>query len=281
MHISTSNYQSSDYPILLREIASPPGKLYYKGQLPRDAATVAVVGSRKPTDYGRQVTYQLAYELARAGVVVVSGLAFGIDQVAHQAALDAGGVTLGVLACGLDQIYPKAHHALGQQILKQGALISEYPAGTPALKQNFIARNRIIAGLSLAVVVTEAAAGSGALITANFALLNNRQVLAVPGNITSLLSAGPNNLIKSGATPVTSSSDILAAINAEIVEPVKAKPANEAEATILQLLDEGLNSSQDLIERSGFSASQFANTISLMEITGKVRNLGAGNWIAR
>ena len=281
MQISTINSQSHHYPDLLREISSPPSPLFIKGKLPTDVATVAIVGSRKPTEYGLQVTYQLAYELARAGVVIVSGLAFGIDKIAHEAALEAGGITIAVLPGGLDQVYPRAHHSLANLILERGALVSEYPVSSEAFKQNFIARNRIIAGLSLAVVVTEAAAGSGALFTANFALESNRQVLAVPGNITSPLSAGTNNLIKSGAVPVTSSSDVLAAINAEIVESVAAQPANQAEATILELLQAGHTNSQELIERGGFSASEFANTISLMEITGKVRNLGAGNWVAR
>lgn len=245
---------------------------------------IAVVGSRRPTAYGREVTYKLAYDLASAGVTVVSGLAYGLDGVAHQAALDAGGLTIAVLAHGLDKIYPSANRGLGEQILAHGgALISEYPVATPALKQHFVARNRLVSGLSSAVIVTEADASSGTLLTANFALQQNRVVMAVPGNITSPKSAGPNNLLRSGAVPVTSAEDVLAALELEspalAAAPVKADSKEEAQ--ILDLLRSGITTNQALLDHSGLAAAKFAHIISLMEITGKVRNLGAGQWVAR
>lgn len=279
MHISTINLQSPNYPKLLREISNPPTKLFIKGELP-DQPAVAIVGSRRPSQYGRQVTYRLASDLAKAGVTVISGLALGIDSVAHQAALEAGGRTIAVLACGLDRIYPSSNQGLAERVAGQGALISDYPKGTEPLRHHFPARNRIIAGLSQAVIVTEASAKSGALITANFALEQNRQVMAVPGNITSPMSAGPNNLIKAGALPITDSSDVLAALDVEY-STKKVRADSKEEALILELLEKGINSTQKLIEASGLAAAQFANIISLMEISGKVRNLGAGNWVPR
>lgn len=280
MHISAINYQSNHYPALLRDITSPPPKLFYRGQLPPERPTVAIVGSRRTSTYGRNITYRLASELAAAGVTIVSGLALGVDSVAHLAALDAGGITVAVLACGLDQVYPHSNRGLAERITERGAVISDYPERTQPLRHHFPARNRLIAGLSHAVIITEAAAKSGALITANFALEQNRQVMAVPGNITSPLSAGPNNLIKAGALPITDSSDVLAALDLEYsAQSVQAD--SREEALILELLAKGVNSTQRLIEESGLAAGQFANIISLMEISGKVRNLGAGNWVTR
>lgn len=283
MQIPKISYADSQYPNELRQIAAAPKQLYKLGEL-KDAPLVAIVGTRKPTDYGRQVTHQLASELARAGVGIVSGLALGVDTVAHQAAIEAGGYTIGVQANGLDKIYPATNRQLAIKLLESGgAIISEYEPGTPSLKQHFPARNRIISGLSLAVIVTEADASSGSLITANFALQQDRLVMAVPGNITSQRSAGPNNLIKSGAIPVTSASDVLAALDLEsralTARPVAAQSAEEAK--LLELMEAGTTQSQQLIEEAGMTASQFAHVISLMEITGKVRNLGAGIWVRR
>lgn len=283
MQISEVSYKDPKFPDSLRQINSVPKQLYVLGELPT-APYIAIVGSRRPTEYGRVVTHQLATSLARAGIVVVSGLALGIDAMAHQAAIEAGGKTVAVQACGLDRVYPGSNRGLAKQILATGgAIISEYPEGTPALKHHFPARNRIISGISHAVIVPEADASSGSLITANFALNQNRLVMAVPGNTTSLRSAGPNNLIKSGAIPVTDATDVLAALNLEspllATTPVKAD--SKEEATILSLITEGHTTTQALIENSGLPASQFANVITLMEISGKVRNLGAGQWITK
>jgi DNA processing protein len=281
MQISTISLQSANYPKLLREIHNPPQPLYVQGELPAGPC-VAVVGSRRISDYGKRVTYQLAYQLAQAGLVIVSGLALGADGVAHRAALDAGGQTIAVLGSGIDRLLPSSNRSLAEAIIKSGnAVISEYEPGTPPSKGSYPARNRIIAGLSLAVIVTEAAAHSGSLITANFALEQNRLVMAVPGNITSLLSAGPNNLIKSGALPVTDSTDVLAALDLAAVSHTPVKAASREEAKILELLAQGISATDELIAASGLTASEFANVISLMEISGKVRNLGAGSWVAR
>jgi DNA processing protein len=280
MHIAKLSYEHSSYPDQLRQISNPPMSLYVLGQLP-PMPYVAIVGTRRPTEYGRKITYQLASELSRAGVAIVSGLAYGLDAVAHQAAVDSGGVAIGVLAAGLDQIYPVYNRSLAIKILKNGGLVSEYPAGITPRKQSFVARNRIISGLCLATIVTEANASSGTLITANFALNQNRLVMAVPGPITSLRSAGPNNLIKSGAIPITDSSDVLTALNLDSLTSTPVKANSREEARLLELLQQGVNTSEELIQHSGFTATQFANIISLMEISGKVRNLGAGQWVSK
>ncbi len=209
MQISNFSSTSSKFPDGLREVDPAVKAINVLGTLPGDAM-IAVVGSRRPTPYGEHITYQITSELAKAGAVIVSGLAIGVDTIAHRAALDAGGKTIAVLAGGLDSIYPARNRNLAKEILASGgALISEYDLGTQAYPSNFVERNRIIAGLCAATIVTEAAAKSGALITAHRALKYNRVVMAVPGNITSALSAGPNNLIRTGATPVTSAADAI------------------------------------------------------------------------
>lgn len=283
MQISKISYKSPKYPDILREIAHPPKQLFALGTLPV-GPSIAIIGTRKATTYGREVTYSLAYQLAKAGVSIISGLAYGIDKVAHRAAVDAGGHTVAVLGCGLNRIYPAGHRGLAIEILQTGgALVSEYAENSSIFKSNFVARNRIVAGLGEAVLVTECKSSSGALITANFALESGKTVMAVPGNITSEYCAGPNNLIKKGAIPVTDATDVLAAMNYEsgviARQPVKAE--SKEEALILELLAGGTHQTDALIQASGLSAQQFANIITLMEITGKVRNLGAGQWLAK
>lgn len=281
MNIQQIKYNDNSFPAMLRDIASPPKHLYSLGQIP-ELPMIAIVGTRRPTNYGRTLTYRIASELARAGFCIVSGLALGIDTIAHQAALDVGGKTLAVLGCGLDCPYPRSNTNLFKQIIKLGGgAISEYPIGTEAYKSNFPARNRIIAGLSLATVVTEADAKSGSLITANFALQANRLVMAIPGNITSLRSAGPNNLIKNGAQLVTNAGDILAILGMESpnLQKVKIKADSKEEALIMDLLGSQSLSTQQLIDQTNIDAVSLASIISLMEITGKIRNLGAGQWI--
>lgn len=281
MQISNISHNSSAFPDNLRSVEPIVKSINVLGTLPK-GTLVAVVGSRRPTAYGEQITYQIVSELARAGVVIVSGLALGIDGIAHRAALDAGGTTVAVLAHGLDQIYPAQHRGLAKEILASGgALVSEYDVGTEPFKGNFVERNRIIAGLCEATLVTEAAEKSGSLITAHRALKFGRTVMAVPGNITSVYSAGPNNLIRNGATPITSAADAIITLGflAREAVPVPAQSADEA--LLIKLLNAGASSSEQLIEQSRLSAAQFANIISLMEITGKVRNLGAGTWVVR
>jgi DNA processing protein len=281
MQISNISSNSSAFPDVLREIDDSPKSINVLGTLPK-ALMVAVVGSRRPTAYGEQVTYQITTELARAGAVIVSGLAAGVDGIAHRAALDAGGTTVAVVAHGLDRIYPAAHRGLAKEILASGgAIVSEYDLGVPPLPHQFVERNRIIAGLSMAVIVTESAEKGGSLITAHRALKFGRTVMAVPGNITSTYSAGPNNLIRGGATPITSAADAIVALGFHAREAVAVPAQSADEALLITLLNEGLSTSEALIEKSQLSAAQFANIISLMEITGKVRNLGAGNWVVR
>ena len=283
MNIQHIKYKSKYYPKLLRNISAPPKELFVAGEIP-DLPMVAIVGSRRPTDYGRQVTYRIATDLARAGICVVSGMALGIDGVAHQAALEANGKTIAVLGCGLNNPYPTANRHIFNAIIKgSGAVISEYQPSMPGLKQNFPARNRIIAGMCLATVVTEADASSGSLITANFALTENRLVMAVPGNVSSARSAGPNNLLKTGAKPVCDAVDILAELElaSPNLAPKTIKADSKEEAQILELLSSGVNTTHDLIEHSKINAQQIASILSLMEITGKIRNMGAGQWIVR
>lgn len=275
------DYKSNNFPLLLSDISSPPKELFVLGNIP-DLPMVAIVGSRAVTDYGRQMTYRLAYDLAKAGLCIVSGLALGVDAIAHRAALEAKGATLAVLAGGLDCPSPRSNYGLMQEILAAGhGVISEYPAGTTSFKQNFPARNRIIAGLSLATVITEANASSGSLITANFALQENRLVMAVPGNVTSPRSAGPNNLLKCGAKPVTDAVDVLSELGLEstVVKSQKRKADSAEEARLMELIESGYLTTHDLIDNCDISADKIASMLSLMEITGKIRNSGAGQWV--
>lgn len=281
MNIQQVHIKSNSFPSLLRNISTPPKLINIVGTIP-ELPMIAIVGSRKPTNYGRAITYRISYDLARAGFCIVSGLALGIDTIAHQAALEAGGKTIAVMGCGLSQIYPISNRNLALAIIqKNGAIISEFDHTMPALKQNFPARNRIIAGLSLATIVTEADAKSGSLITANNALNENRLVMAVPGNTTSLRSAGPNNLIKNGAKLITDACDVLAELGLEsktiTTKPIKAD--SKEEALIIEVLTTNACNTQQLIKQTKLEAAQLASILSLMEITGKIRNLGAGTWI--
>lgn len=203
-------YADPAYPEVLREVESAPVVLYMQGEYrPEDRYAVAVVGSRKHTAYGESVARMFSGELARAGLTIVSGMARGIDTLAHASALSAGGRTLAVLGSGPDVLYPSENRNLSAKVAEAGAIISEFPPGTLPLKENFPKRNRLISGLSLGVLVVEATACSGSLITANCALEQNREVFAVPGNITSENSGGTNRLIRQGAKPVLETKDIL------------------------------------------------------------------------
>jgi len=276
--------QDNAYPSRLRDIPAAPKELFYLGADPRtwlDRPKVAIVGSRGVSTYGRQITAQLATELAQRGVVIVSGLALGVDGIAHQACLEAGGITVAVLANGLDKIYPSSHTQLGERILSSGGtLFSEYPVGTPSFKEHFVARNRIVAGLSDALLVTEAGEKSGTLHTARFALEQGREVLAVPGNITSPNSVGTNNLIKSGATPVTGIDDILYALGADHLpaEPARRRGDTAEEQTLLDLLYDGMSDGHELLVASQIPAVQFNQVLTMLELSGKVRPLGNNQW---
>lgn len=282
MIVNTLTLNSRLLPAEFKHIPAPPLKLFYRGNLDNfsGATRLAVVGSRKASLYGRSVTTKLVSDLASSGIVIVSGLALGIDSIAHQAALDVNGRTVAVLACGVERIYPSSHTNLANRILKQGgAIVSEYPEGTEPLGHQFIARNRIISGLSDAVLITEAAEKSGSLHTANFALDQGRTVMAVPGNITSPTSQGTNNLIKAGALPVTTVDDVLLALGLVPSQHIKAvTAANEQEAALLSLLRQGLTDSAELQIKSELDVAIFNQTLTMLEITGKIKPLGAGNW---
>lgn len=280
-----SNITSPDkhkYLQIINSIDENISKLFYIGTLPADRPpSVAIVGSRKPTAYGKTVAYRLSNELAAHGAVIVSGLALGIDGIAHQGALDAGGTTVAVLAGGLDDIYPARHQHLAEEIIQQGgALISEYPEGMPPMGHQFLERNRIVSGLSDVVIVVEAASRSGTLSTARWAIEQGKTLMAVPGNITSPTSAGCNQLLKSGALPVTDTKDVLQELG--LLTQAKGKRTAAAsspqEKAILDLLQTGLRDGDQLHQNSGLSAAEFQQTLTMMEITGKIRALGANQW---
>ncbi len=266
-------------------MASPPAQLYVQGPA-LSAFTkmpcVAIVGSRSVSAYGRQVTLRLARELAEQGIVVISGLALGVDALAHQAALAVGGATMAVLPGSLDKVYPATNRRLAADILAQGgALLSEYGSGDPFhFKTNFIARNRIVAGLADALLITEAAEKSGTLHTARFALEQGTDVLAVPGNITSPGSIGTNNLIKSGATPVTSVRDVLHALHltSHTTKVADIRGRNALEQLLLDLLGQGISDGDVLLATSQLAIAEFNQTLTMLELGGKVRSLGANHW---
>lgn len=280
--------KDEEYPKLLSEIFSPPWLLYIRGEIKKeDEFALSVVGTRKMTDYGKQVTEEIAYDLAKSGITIISGLASGIDTCAHKSSLEAGGRTIAVLGSGIDDksIFPQSNLALASKIERLGAIISEYPPGYPSLRQNFPARNRIVAGLSLGVLVTEAPEDSGALITAKFALEQNREIFAVPGNIYSRNSFGPNNLVKMGAKPVTNFKDILdelslnLAIDYKKAEEIIAETPEEAK--LLEYLSREPMHIDILVQETGFEAGLVNSTLTVMEMKGKVKDLGGMNYILR
>jgi len=273
-----------DIPQDLLQLAHPVEKLHIIGtsfdslmKRPR----LAIVGSRKITPYGRGVTENLTSELASKGVVIVSGLALGTDSIAHQATINAGGQTIAVLANGPDFIYPSVHTDLARTIVQKGGIIiTEYENGHHPQKWEFLARNRIIAALSDGVLVTEAAARSGSLNTANHALQLGKPVFAVPGNITNPLAAGCNNLIKAGAIPVTCVQDILDALEWHDLsaKPRKVIGSTEEENIIISLLEQGVSDGAELLLKSGLEASGFNQALTMLEITGGIRPTGANHW---
>jgi DNA processing protein len=282
MKINRATPDKHKYLHLLGVIPTPPEAIFFTGTLPSDRRpTVAIVGTRKPTAYGREVAHQLAYNLAKQGVVIVSGLALGIDAVAHRAALEAGGTTIAVLANSVDSIYPKSHVGLAAEITQSGgAILSEYEPPREARAYQFLARNRIVSGLSDAVIVVEAAARSGTLSTAAHALNQGKEVFAVPGNITSLLSAGCNTLLRQGAYPATSAEDILEVIAPDLLSRQTVLPLGSTplENSIIQLIHSGVRDGDQLQQQTGVPASEFNQAITLMEINGTLRALGANQW---
>jgi len=276
----------SDYPPLLREIHQPPFILYKQGNFAvQDEFALAIVGSRKLTTYGQQVVLQLAADLAQAGLTIVSGLAQGIDTLAHRQALQHRGRTIAVVGSGLDDrsIFPSLNRHLAKTVAQNGVVLSEYPPGTPALKHHFPARNRLISGLSLGTLIVEATEKSGALLTARHALEQNREVFAVPGPITAKNSVGPNNLIKLGAKAVTTAQDVLDELNLQsLKENLNAREViadNKQEALVLEAIQTEPVHIDKIIEITKLDTATANSVLSLMEIKGKIRNLGGMNYV--
>ncbi len=302
-HVSFITLGDKEYPELLKQTDKPPFVLYLKGTYHYDntyyhSGTIAVVGTRRITNYGREVTEMLTSELVARGFTIVSGLAMGVDAVAHQTTINAGGKTIAVLGCGVDCVTPAENLNLYDEIIeKGGCIISELPLGHPPNKGSFPKRNRIVAGLSIGVLVTEGAEDSGALITAKFALSFGRRVFAVPGPITSQLSKAPYKLIQKGAILVTRVEDIMQELKFEVRNPLRpelgarakletnskfkiSKPAGSTkeEQKILEILQNEPLHFDEIVRRSGFDSSQLGSLLSLMEIKGLIKNLNSGSF---
>ena len=257
------------YPSLLAELHDPPQNLFVRGEIGvLTDPCVAVVGARSCSAYGAQVARTLARELAATGVVVVSGLARGVDGEAHRGALEGGGRTVAVLGCGIDRDYPRSHAELARRIVASGAVVSEYQPGIEPAPWRFPARNRIIAGLARATVVVEARERSGALITSDFALELGRDVFAVPGDITSALSAGTNDLLRQGAAPLTSVRDVLDALGIDPGPSARTADVSAPAATLLALLGDGARGVDELTRASGMASAEVAAALVELELAG-------------
>lgn len=280
-------FEDATYPQLLKEVANPPYLIYKRGDFDLNSAPmISIVGSRKYTAYGSQSALAFARDLARAGVIVVSGMAIGIDSLAHRGALDAEGKTVAVLGGSLDDknIYPRINYNLSREIMENGALLSDYPVETPAgLPGNFPARNRLIAGLSLGTLIVEAGENSGTLITAGLALEYNREVFAVPGSIFSPQSEGAHHLIKQGAKLVTSVKDILDELSLEKISQNQAEkkiiPASKEEEILIRILSAEPLHIDNIAKLSKLGTVSAASTLAMLEIKGMVKNIGGQNYI--
>jgi len=279
--ITCLTIENNDYPKLLKEINDPPFCIFVRGKLKPDIFSIAVVGTRKNTPYGKYVTEEIVTELSENGITIISGLALGIDGIAHLASIQSNGTTIAVLGSGINKqhIYPTNHKQLSEKIISSGgAIISEYPPGTLPNKFTFPKRNRIVAGMSLGTLVVEAPQKSGSLITADCALQYNREVFTIPQNITSKTGIGTNNLIKEGAHPITSAKDILEILNLQNIKKVeinkKITPDSPTEATIIEYLSQEPIHIDELIKKSLLPSHTVMSTLTLMEIKGKIKNLG-------
>jgi len=282
--IQAFTFHDKDYPARLKQIYDYPPILYVKGSLlPQDEWCLAVVGTRKATVYGRQAAEEIVADLARNKITIVSGLARGIDSIAHRSALEADGRTIAVFGCGLDIIYPGENASLAQRIVDNGALISEFPLGTEPRRENFPLRNRIMSGLSLGVLVVEAGDTSGAMITARLALEQNREVFAVPGSILSPSSRGTNNLIQEGAKLIRDYTDILEELNlravAHQIELKEVIPASDTESLLLKQLSAEPTHIDEVCRGSGLPIATVSSTLAMMELKGMVRQVGTMNYI--
>lgn len=288
-NIFTVSINEPEYPELLKEINDPPHTLFIRGTLPNpQQPTLAVVGTRKYTAYGKLACEDMVGPLAGRGIIIVSGLAYGIDGIAHQITLANKGTTLAVLGGGVDKktVAPSAHRELAEQIVANGgAIISEYPPGFLPTAYSFPARNRIIAGLSLGTLIIEAPETSGALITTQCALDYNREVFAIPHNLTSPTGIGPNNLIKTGAKLVSKPDDILEALSiqglGQIINNRQTLPATPVEAKILACLSKEPIHIDGIIKTTSLDSPTVNSTLVLMEMKGRVRNMGGMNYVIR
>jgi DNA processing protein len=277
-------WDDDGYPIRLREIHAPPPMLYVLGEIKsQDRWAVAVVGTRRATSYGKTVARDITTALAISGVTIISGLARGIDSIAHQAALEANGRTLAILGSGLDRIYPPEHRRLADSIAASGAIVSDYPLGTRPEPRNFPPRNRIISGLSLAVIVVEAGHGSGALITADFAAEQGREVFAVPGDINRRASRGTNRLILAGARPLTTPEEVLEMLNLDVVSrqeiATQELPEDETERCVLEALSTEPIHVDEIQVRCGLPVSQVAASLAMLELKGRARQVGGMHYV--
>lgn len=273
------------YPRLLREIDQPPPVLYFVGDLLiEDEWAVAIVGTRRLTHYGKQITEDFSKSLAQHHISVVSGLARGIDGVAHRAALLNGGRTIAVLGSGVDRIYPPEHRQLANDIIQSGAIISDYPPGTPPEASNFPPRNRIISGLSKATIVIEAGKTSGALITANFAADQGRDVYAVPGNINAAQSIGTNRLIQDGAKPITNIRELLEDFRVDIIQEQKslrkASPNSGTEAALMEILNDQPMHVDEITHSLGKPVAEVTSQLTMLELKGLVKQVGGMQYIS-
>src|SRR5574341_1166501 len=286
--IQTLCWEDENYPRRLRDIDNPPPLLYVRGEMTEaDDWAVAIVGTRRTTAYGKDATHELASALASAGVTIVSGLARGIDAAAHVAALEVGGRTIAVLGSGLDRLYPPEHAPLAQKILASGALITDYPLGTPPEASNFPPRNRIISGLSLGVIVMEAGEDSGAMITAEFAVEQGREVFAVPGNIFNRGSRGPNKLIQQGSKVVLTAEDVLEELNLKMVaQHAEARAqlslfegADETERKLLAHLSAEPLHADELSVLASMPIAAVSSALAMMELKGMARQIGGMKYV--
>ena len=283
LKIEVITVNDNNYPGLLKEIPDAPPVLYVKGEIPRQKRVIAVVGARKMTSYGREVTEILVRDLVAAGFTIVSGLARGVDSYSHRVTIGNGGKTVAVLGGGLDKVYPPENAALANEIAADhGAVISEFPIGMGSVPGNFPARNRIISGLSLGVLVTEAGEDSGSLITAGCAGEQGREVFAVPGPIYSKLAKGPAGLIKQGAKLVMNVEDILEELNLDVGSGMlgvgEVEGDSEDEQVIIDMLKDGPVHIDEIARASNLPASKVGSILSLMEIKGKIKSLGLGSY---
>jgi DNA processing protein len=282
--VKAYTYHDTEYPARLKEIYDYPPLIYVRGSLiPQDEWCISVVGTRRATVYGRQVTEEIVADLVRCNITVVSGLARGIDTIAHRQALESGGRTVAIFACGLDTVYPSENHNLSRNIINQGALISEYPLGAKPRPDNFPRRNRIMSGMSLGVLVVEADESSGAIITAHMALEQNREVFAVPGSILSPMSRGTNRLIQEGAKLVRNCVDILEELNLTIniqqLEMKEVIPTSETEGLLLKQLSSEPTHIDQVCRGSGLPVSAVSSTLAIMELKGLVRQVTTMNYV--